>query len=132
MYLVDTDVVASYLNGRAAEVALLQQLLPDGLALSTITFGELYEGIIYGRDPARQLLGLRRFLHGVRVLYVNRRVARTFGRIRGTLRHQGQLLPAPDLLIGATALAYDLTLVTRNLRHFQRIPGLRIYPQQQP
>jgi tRNA(fMet)-specific endonuclease VapC len=45
------------------------------------------------------------------------------------LRQQGQVLPAPDLLIGATALAYGLILVTRNLRHFQRIPGLRIYQQ---
>lgn len=129
MYLIDTDVIASYLNGRPAEVALLQQLLPDGLALSTVTYGELYEGILYGRDPARQLAGFRRFLHGTRVLDVNRRIARHFGRVRGALRQQGLLLPAPDLLIGATALAYDLTVVTRNLRHFQRIPGLRIYQQ---
>jgi tRNA(fMet)-specific endonuclease VapC len=129
MYLIDTDVVASYLNGRPTEVTLLQQLLPAGLALSTVTYGELYEGILYGRDPARQLAGFRRFLHGVRVLDVNRRIARHFGRIRGALRQQGLLLPAPDLLIGATALAYDLTLVTRNLRHFQRVPGLRIYQQ---
>jgi predicted nucleic acid-binding protein len=129
MYLVDTDVVASYLNGRAVAVALLQQLLPDGLALSTVSYGELYEGITFGGDPARQLAGFRRFLHVVRVLDVNRRVARHFGQVRGTLRQQGQLLPAPDLLIGATALAYDLTLVTRNLRHFQRIPGLRLYQQ---
>lgn len=129
MYLVDTDMVASYLNGRPAEVALLQRLLPDGLALSTVTYGKLYEGILYGRDPARQLAGFRRFLHGVRVLDVNRRIARHFGRVRGTLRQQGLLLPAPDLLNGATALACDLTLVTRNLRHFQRVPGLRIYQQ---
>src|SRR5579885_2812537 len=101
MYLLDTDVVVSYLNGRAAEVALLQHLLPDGLALSVVSYGELYEGIFFGRDPARQLAGFRHFLHGVRVLDVNRRVARQFGQIRGTLRQQGQLLPAPDLLIGA-------------------------------
>jgi predicted nucleic acid-binding protein len=39
------------------------------------------------------------------------------------------LYAAPDLLIAATALRYELTLVTRNLRHFQRVPGLRIYQQ---
>lgn len=75
------------------------------------------------------MAGFRGFLRGVRVLAVNQRVARQFAHVRGTLRQQGQLLPAPDLLIGATALAYDLTLVTRNLRHFQRIPGLRLHPQ---
>lgn len=129
MYLVDTDVVVSYLNGRPDAIALLRRLLPDGLALSAISYGELYEGIVYGRDPERQRTGFRRFLHAVRVLNVNQRVARHFGHVRGALRQQGYLLPAPDLLIGATALAYDLTLVTHNLRHFQRIPGLRIYQQ---
>ncbi len=108
---------------------MLQQLLPSGLAMSVVSYGELYEGILYGRDPARQLAGFRRFLHGVRVLEVNRRLARQFGQLRGTLRQRGQLLPAPDLLIGATALVYDLILVTRNLRHFQRFPGIRLYQQ---
>ncbi len=44
MYLVDTDVVVSHLNGRADAVALLNLLLSDGLAISVITFGEIYEG----------------------------------------------------------------------------------------
>jgi predicted nucleic acid-binding protein len=129
MYLVDTDIVVSYLNGRADAVALLTSLLPDGIAMSEVTLGELYEGIYFGADPARHMIGLRHFLWGARVLDVNRRVVRHFGQLRGTLRRQGLLLPAPDLLIAAAALAYDLTLVTRNLRHFQRIPALDIYRQ---
>ncbi len=105
----------------------MNALLPDGAALSAITLGELYDGVFFGHDPARHMVGLRHFLWGVRVLDVNRQVARQFGQLRGALRRQGQLLPAPDLLIAATALAYDLTLVTRNPRHFQRIPALHIY-----
>lgn len=129
MYLVETDVVILYLNGRALEVNLLESLLPDGVAMSVVTFGELYEDIVFGRHPARQLASLRLLPHGVSVIDVNRRVAREYGRVRGLLRQQGQLLPAPDLLIASTALAHDLTLVTRNLRHVQRIPGLRLYQQ---
>jgi tRNA(fMet)-specific endonuclease VapC len=64
----------------------------------------------------------------VTVLPVSRLVARRFARIRGTLRAQGALIPAPDLLIAATALTYDLTLVTRNRRHFDRITGLTLLP----
>jgi hypothetical protein len=51
--MLPTDVVASYLNGRADAVALIQHLLPDGLALCVITVGEIYEGIYVGRYPAR-------------------------------------------------------------------------------
>ena len=43
------------------------------------------------------------------------------------LRRQGQLIPDLDLLIAATALAHDLTLVTRNRHHFERIPDLRLH-----
>ncbi len=38
------------------------------------------------------------------------------------------LIPDADLFIAATALHHDLTLVTRNLKHFERVPGIRLYP----
>ncbi len=50
-----------------------------------------------------------------------------FGRHRSVLRRQGNMIPDMDLLIAATALNYDLTLMTRNIRHFARIPDLRLY-----
>jgi predicted nucleic acid-binding protein len=49
-----------------------------------------------------------------------------FARIRAELRSQGQLIPDLDILIAASALEYELSLVTRNTRHFRRIPGLSI------
>ena len=50
-YLVDTDVVANALKGRPEETTLLTNLSPQGLAISLITYGEIYDGIYYGRDP---------------------------------------------------------------------------------
>ena len=52
--------------------------------------------------------------------------AEEFGRVRADLRRQGISVDNMDLLIGATALVYDLTVVTHNTRHFQQIPGLRL------
>ena len=50
-YLVDSDWVADYLKGRSGAVSLLDGLFCDGIAISIITFGEVYEGIYYGSDP---------------------------------------------------------------------------------
>ncbi len=48
-YLVDSDYVADWLKGRSAAIQLLTTLRQDGLAISDITYGEIYEGIYYGR-----------------------------------------------------------------------------------
>jgi len=50
-----------------------------------------------------------------------------FGEIRANLRRRGMLIPDFDLLVGVTALHHELTLLTSNVRHMSRIPGLRVY-----
>jgi predicted nucleic acid-binding protein len=61
------------------------------------------------------------------LLPVTDQIVERFARQRAALRRQGQLIPDIDLLIAATALEENLTLVTRNIRHFERIPELRLY-----
>jgi predicted nucleic acid-binding protein len=50
-----------------------------------------------------------------------------FGRTRSELRRAGWLIPDLDLLIAATAVHHDLVLMTRSVRHFARIPELRLF-----
>ncbi len=126
-YLIDSDWVADYLKGRREALDLLQSLAADRLAISLITFGEIYEGIYYGPNPRSHEEGFRNFLLWVDVLPLNRQIMRRFARIRGELRRQGQLIGDPDILIAATALDHSLTLVTRNLKDFQRISNLRLF-----
>lgn len=126
-YLVDSDWVAEYLKGRKEATELLTSLGREGLAISLITFGEIYEGIYYGPDPKSHEAGFRRFLKWVEVLPLNRQIMKRFARIRGQLRRQGQLIGDPDILIAATTLHYGLVLVTRNRKDFQRIPNLKFY-----
>ncbi|GAC1524132.1 MAG: hypothetical protein NVS2B16_32550 [Chloroflexota bacterium] len=130
-YLVDTDYVADYLGGMSWARALLQAHDAEGLSISLMTLGEIYEGIEYGRDPQRAEQVFQTFLTGVTVLPFNRVIMRRFAHIRGELRRQGQLIGDPDILIAATALHHDLILLTRNRRHFDRIPGLRLLPAQE-
>jgi tRNA(fMet)-specific endonuclease VapC len=65
-------------------------------------------------------------LPAVTVLPFDLATARVFGQIRADLERSGNILPDADLQIAATALYHGLELVTGNLRHFRRIPDLRL------
>jgi predicted nucleic acid-binding protein len=95
--------------------------------VSIIAVAEVYEGAFNTVDPQRTLSGMRDFLADFAILPVNDKIIERFAQTRAMLRQQGQMIPDMDLLIASTAIVADLILITRNLRHFTRIPGLRLY-----
>ena len=127
-YLVDTDWVIHALRGAARVADRLEQLAPEGIGLSIISLAELYEGIFFSPDPEAGERALHDFLRGIEVLPVDDAVCRIFAKERGRLRAAGTLITDFDLLIGATAVRHNLTLLTDNRRHFERIAGLDILP----
>ena len=66
-YLVDTDWVIHYLNGHPEIVPRVQELSAEGIGLSLISLAELYEGVLYSRNPQRSEEGLQAFLRGVEI-----------------------------------------------------------------
>jgi tRNA(fMet)-specific endonuclease VapC len=68
-----------------------------------------------------------RFLRSIDVLPLTRPIMHQFARIRGELRRTGKIIGDFDILIAATALYHNLTLVTRNIKDYERIPNLKIY-----
>ena len=127
-YLVDSDYVADYLKGRVPATTLLDRLFHEGIAVSIVTYAEVYEGIYYGQKRVVSEQGLRLFLQTTPVIGINRSIAKCYATLRGDLARKGQLIDQPDLFIAATAMHHNLTLVTRNLRDYQRIPDLKMYP----
>lgn len=126
-YLLDTDWLIDFLIGRAAALDLVRPLLAQGLAISVITYAEFYEGLVRSPDRIKLEQKLDDFVSGTEMLPIDVDTAHLFGERRAELRSQGKLIDNFDLLIAATALRNDLTLVTRNVRDFQRIEGLQLY-----
>jgi len=126
-YLIDSDVVVDYLDARQPATDILALLLPDGIAISLITYGEIYEGILFSNRSVYAEVAFLEFLRWARVLPLDEAIMRRFAGIRGSLRRKGMGINDPDILIAATALLNDLTLVTRNLKHFSRVPDLRVF-----
>src|SRR5262245_16532124 len=126
-YLVDSDWLIDAFLGIPTAVNLLAQLRDDGLAVSIISYGELFEGALGAPDPATELARFRRFLARLALLELDDAIMERFARIRADLRRRGELIPDLDLLIAATAMHHELTLLTRNIRHFHRIRELTLY-----
>lgn len=126
-HLVDSDVLIDGIAGAGSAPSVLDALSGDGLAVSIVSLAELYEGTYRSADPESAQQAIRNFVVGYGVLTLTDATVATFGRLRALLRSQGRLIPDLDLLIASTALVNDLTLVTRNRRHFSRVPGLRLY-----
>ena len=125
-YLIDTDWVIDYMHQIPRVVDRVTELTPDGLSLSVVTLGELYDGVQGDIDPRQSERELGDFLERVELLDLDEETARIFGRERRRLRAQGNLIGDLDLFIGATALRHGLTLLTNNRRHFERLEGIVI------
>lgn len=98
------------------------------MAVSIVTYAALYEGAYYSHAPEAAVAGLADFMANKDLLGLTPAIAERFAIVSGSLpRNLRQQIGDMDLFTAATALTYDLTLVTRNLKDFEHISGLRIY-----
>ncbi|MCP5006045.1 MAG: type II toxin-antitoxin system VapC family toxin [Planctomycetes bacterium] len=66
------------------------------------------------------------FLKLVSILPDSDEIAKIFGKVRGKLRKKGELIDNFDLMIASTALFHNLTILTNNRKHFERVDNLEI------
>lgn len=128
-YLIDTNVVSELVKQKpdVNVVNWFSAVPDDSLHLSVLTLGEIRKGIVKIEDIAKKEK-LRMWLeHDLiswfdqRILDIDAGVADRWGRL---LAHHKKTLPAIDSLIAATALHFDLCLVTRNIADFDFIADL--------
>ena len=125
-YLVDTDWVIHYLNGDHSIRERLDEVRDEGVAVSIVTHAEVYEGVSQSPDAVAEELAFLRFLGGFEVLGLRDDICKLFGFERARLRSAGTLIGDFDLLIGCTAVVHDLTVLTNNRRHFERIANIEL------
>lgn len=126
-YLLDTNVCIHFLRGD--DSGLRTRFLacpPDQLYLCSIVKAELLFGARKSQRVDANLLQLERFFQPLQSLPFDDNAAEHYSMIRAVLERQGTPVGGNDMMIAATALTEDLTLATRNVREFARIPGLRV------
>ena len=125
MTLLDTNVCVEILHSDPKVASHLAES-NDLIAIPGMVEGELYYGIEKSTRKIENKAATEAFLEGVEIIYSDHEIMAKFGELKGTLELQGTRIDDADLIIAATALCRNAVLATGNVKHFERIDGLRI------
>ena len=129
VFIFDTDIYTNVIKKIPSEALLhrLKKVPRRDQFTTTITIGEVYYGLMKVSNRTRLLrLFEDVLLPRATILPFNFPAAKRYGEIRSFLEKQGTPLAHADLQIAAIALSMKMTLITGNLKHFQRVPELSV------
>ncbi len=126
--MLDTDTASYIIKGRSPAIeAKLSTVLPSMVCVSVITRAELMYGLKRLAPGHRLHIGVRRFLKIIRALPWDAEAADYYADIRHQLVSTGRPIGGMDMLIAAHSLSAGASLVTNNIRHYERIqPALTL------
>ena len=126
MYLLDTDTIIYSLKGHESVQKNLSIYIDEPMSLSVITLMELYYGAYKSQKVTSNLSKIRILEKTFEIIPTGTESAEIFGILKTDIEKSGNPLDDFDLIIAACAMTYNLTLVTNNYRHFERIDGLKL------
>ena len=126
MYALDSNTVLDYFRGRGDVAKHLLAVPPSEVALPAIVAYEVWVGVLGSQNAPRRRAQYEQFPASVTVLDFDSGVAHRAAELRRALERAGEAIGPMDTLIAATALARNATLVTRNVREFGRVRGLKL------
>jgi tRNA(fMet)-specific endonuclease VapC len=126
-YLLDADRIIQAARGQPLAAQTLRRISPWRVSVSWLTVAEVYEGAYNSVNPDLRIALFRNFLSPFRFIGLNDEISIQFAELRAVLRRRGEMISEFDVMVAATTLHYDLTVLTFNIRHFQRIPDLKLY-----
>ncbi len=127
--LIDTNILIACEKGEIELEQKVSEYGDDLVFLSVISASELLHGVHRAASEqirTRRLAFVERVLGGMEILDINLATARIHSKLWSDLVESGQMIGAHDLWLAAAALANQCVFVTRNVREFERVPGLRL------
>jgi len=124
-YMLDTNICIYYINKKSPHIMeKVHQHMLEGICISAITLAELEHGVAKSAYPEQNADKLAQFLSIFDVISFDGAAATAYGIIQTDLQRKGTPISPMDTLIAAHARAEGLTLVTNNIREFERVAGL--------
>jgi tRNA(fMet)-specific endonuclease VapC len=122
VFLADTDVLIDFLRGVGDAERIGIELSTGRLCTTAVTAFELWAG---SKNP-QQAATVEALLAAVTVLPLDISAARRAGEVRRELERTGMEIGMADSLIAGIALDRGAILITKNRKHYQRVPGLKL------
>ena len=128
MTCLDTDFIIDLLRRKPAAESKLEELTADGDKLTTtpLSASELYKGAYNSSRPIEEAKKIRHLLDSLDILEFSTAASETFGKLSIELRRKGNDIGDFDLLIASIALTHGEPLLTKNAKHFSKVPGLAV------
>jgi len=121
--VLDTDVLVSDLRGKSS---ILRKLEGKDLSTTVVNAFELFHGAYKSKESSANLSATRGLLGSLRLVGLSVKAAERAGEVLAQTQESGQAIEIRDLLIGCIAREEGLSLLTHNVKHFRRIPGLMV------
>lgn len=125
-YMLDTNIAIYVIKRRPPEALATFNTHAGQLCISSITLAELIHGVEKSAMPDHNLRQVEDFVSRLVVLEYGNKAAAHYGDIRAVLERKGSPIGVNDLHIAGHARSEGLTLVTNNLKEFERVDGLRL------
>lgn len=124
-YLLDTDTCIYFLQGKFNISKKIEDVGLDNCSISEITVLELMFGAAKSQFIEKNMEGVKKIeaLFNVIPIYPS---FLAFAEEKTRLQNEGKLIPDFDLLIGCTAIANNMLVVTNNVKHLERLDGIQL------
>ena len=126
MYLLDTDIIIDFFNNDNSIIKNIEKRANLSIYVSSLTLCELYRGAFLSANPEVEEKNILDLLASTEFVSINKEACKIFGKNNAYLSKIGKITQEIDLMISSIAISKDLVLVTRNKKHFENIPGLKI------
>ena len=125
MYLLDTDIIIDFFKNDVSVVKNIEKRSNSLMFISSITLCELYKGAFLSNSDD-ELGNISKLLTNTEFVSLNKIGCKIFGKNNAYLSGKGKMTQEIDLMIASIAISKDLILITRNKKHFENIPELKI------
>lgn len=124
-YLLDTNICIHFFKSQFGLQEKLEQIGYSEFAISEITIAELIYGAEKSNNVPKNKRVVEEFVSKITVLPIFNAIE-LYGKEKARLKTKGSIVSDLDLFIGATAIVYNLVLVTRNVSEFKRLENIKI------